>query len=145
MRSRALSARVLLRIGGAGKNMEVGQIVDEPSGPPSRYCDAIIHRKLSTHRDNLRERSTDQPTGCRVYLRAALRCIRVVFVVVSSFLSLSPAVGLTCVCTPRNDALTNAGIHKRDGSMPSRSANKRALKRETFVQRRGEARSSENV
>lgn len=31
----------------AGKNMEVGQIVSEP-GPPSRYCDAIIHHKLST-------------------------------------------------------------------------------------------------
>lgn len=46
----------------AGKNMEVGQIVSEP-GPPSRYCDVIIHHKLSTHGDNLR-RTADQPTGC---------------------------------------------------------------------------------
>lgn len=48
--------------------MEVGQIVSEP-GPPSRYCDAIIHHKLSTHRDNLR-RTTDRPTGC-LFPRAA--------------------------------------------------------------------------
>lgn len=95
----------------AGKNMEVGQIV---GGPPFRYCDAIIHRKLSTHGDNLRERATNRST-----VILALR-----------YVSSSPAppplhhsfqhVCLTCVRTLHNDILTRGTRElDYDGSISS--------------------------
>jgi len=86
----------------AGKNMEVGQIVGELSGPPSRYCDAIIHHKLSTQGQFA---PNDRPIGC-LFPHA----VASLYASSSSFFFPLPATQsshlLACMCTLRNDAPT---------------------------------------